>query len=252
MKEKTYNYVYITTNLLNGKQYVGDRSCDKNPFEDSYIGSGKLILEAKKKYGKQNFSKHILEFFNTKKEAFDAQEKYIIKYKTLTTYGGYNINEKGGAGVPGSYLSEETRQKISKSKIGIKFSQEHKQKLSNSRKGKTYIGAGMKKGGKLSEISKNKISIASKNRIWSDDSRKKISDSLTGHIVSKETKEKISISNKGKLSGDKNHMKGKSLLSIWTEKYGIEEANKRYLQWKENKKGQIAWNKGRTKTKINE
>lgn len=32
------HYVYVTTNLINGKQYVGDHS--KNSKIDNYLGSG--------------------------------------------------------------------------------------------------------------------------------------------------------------------------------------------------------------------
>jgi len=79
--EKKFNYVYLTTNLINEKQYVGDHST--NDIEkDYYIGSGKVLKNAIKKYKKENFKKEILEFFPTKQEAFDAQEKYIIQYNT--------------------------------------------------------------------------------------------------------------------------------------------------------------------------
>jgi len=70
------HFVYITTNLINGKQYVGDHST--NDLNDGYLGSGRPYLQrALRQYGKQNFKKEILEVFPSKKEAFNAQEKYI-------------------------------------------------------------------------------------------------------------------------------------------------------------------------------
>ena len=47
--------VYLITNLINGKRYIGMDS-KNNP---QYLGSGTLILKAIKKYGKENFKKEI-------------------------------------------------------------------------------------------------------------------------------------------------------------------------------------------------
>lgn len=123
--EKQFNYVYITTNLVNGKQYVGDHST--NNLNDSYLGGGRLFKLKMNEYGKENFKKEILEFFNSKEDAFNAQEKYIIQYNTLVP-NGYNISPKGGHDVLGS-VSELTKQKISKKQKGRKLTEEHKQKL---------------------------------------------------------------------------------------------------------------------------
>jgi group I intron endonuclease len=113
MIEKKFNFVYITTNTINGKQYIGDHSCDVLE-KDNYLGSGKAaLIPAIKKYGKENFKKEILEFFPTKQEAFNAQEKYINKHQTLAPCG-YNISPKGGSQCSGG-ISEETKRNMSKS-----------------------------------------------------------------------------------------------------------------------------------------
>jgi len=70
---KKFHYVYVTINLINEKCYVGDHSSD-DPNDD-YLGSGILFNRAKKKYKKENFKKEILEYFDTKEKAFNAQEK---------------------------------------------------------------------------------------------------------------------------------------------------------------------------------
>lgn len=45
------HYVYITTNLINGKQYVGDHTIqNKGGY---YLGSGLIMENAFRKYGKQ-------------------------------------------------------------------------------------------------------------------------------------------------------------------------------------------------------
>jgi len=48
--------IYAITNLKNNKQYIGR----EKHYKPEYYGSGKLIKEAIKKYGKKNFKKEIL------------------------------------------------------------------------------------------------------------------------------------------------------------------------------------------------
>ena len=209
VQEKKYNYVYIVTNIIKKKQYVGDRSCNCNPEDDTYLGSGKPYLyNAKNKYGKENFKKEILEFFDTKQEAFDAQEKYINEYETLMP-NGYNISPTGGLGVSGCH-SEETKQKMIFSRIGKKHTSETKQKMSSSQKGK-----------KLSKETKQKISKSNKGKTaWkkgipqSEEIKNKISESEKGKKLSKETKQKISLS----ISGINNPIYGTSRSEETKEK----------------------------------
>ena len=48
---KKYYFVYITTNLITGKQYVGDHSCDNLEKDNEYIGHLKFF-SSKKTIGK--------------------------------------------------------------------------------------------------------------------------------------------------------------------------------------------------------
>lgn len=64
-------YIYITTNLINGKRYLGQRKTPigKTPQSDNYLGYGTLLLSAVKKYGKENFSKEVIHECETQSEA---------------------------------------------------------------------------------------------------------------------------------------------------------------------------------------
>ena len=44
-----YGIIYKTTNLVNGKIYVGQTTRD----DENYIGSGSVLLQAVKKYGRK-------------------------------------------------------------------------------------------------------------------------------------------------------------------------------------------------------
>jgi hypothetical protein len=52
------SYVYLITNKINGKKYIG--SSRKDQIDENYYGSGKVIKDALKKYGKENFQRDIL------------------------------------------------------------------------------------------------------------------------------------------------------------------------------------------------
>lgn len=52
---KKYHLIYKTTNLLNGKIYIGKHTTTNK--EDNYLGSGIKLINAIKKYGRENFKK---------------------------------------------------------------------------------------------------------------------------------------------------------------------------------------------------
>ena len=98
-------YLYKVTNLKNGKYYLGKRSYRGGDAKDDtkYLGSGKLIKRAVKKYGKESFKKEIIEIFNSLEELNKA-EKQLITEKEVndplcynTTLGGHGGNLGGSA-----------------------------------------------------------------------------------------------------------------------------------------------------------
>jgi group I intron endonuclease len=224
MSEKSH-YVYLTTNLITGKQYVGDHTI--NPKEKRYyIGSGKPYFEsAKKKYGTHNFFKEILEWFPTREEAYEAQEKYIIQFNTLSP-SGYNISPKGGYGVNESFLGEETKEKLRKINTGKKWGP-------MSAETKKLIGEANKislKGRTLSEEHKKHM-----QKPKSEEAKKNMGGRIPWN------KNKIT----GPLSDDvkKNMSNGKKGCKPWnTGKTWTEEQKK-------NLYNRVPWNKGLILTK---
>jgi hypothetical protein len=55
MVEKKYNYFYKITNNINNHFYYGIHSTDN--INDGYMGSGRRLNRALKKYGIANFNK---------------------------------------------------------------------------------------------------------------------------------------------------------------------------------------------------
>lgn len=92
---KKFHYLYKITNLLNGKYYYGVHST--NNINDSYMGSGILIRKAIKKYGKENFKKEILEYFDND-ESMYKREKELITESIVNDENSYNLTIGGDGG----------------------------------------------------------------------------------------------------------------------------------------------------------
>lgn len=87
--------IYLTTNQINEKIYIGQTSINKH----GYIGSGKLLKKAIKKYGKNNFIRTILRNnINSLKELNLWEDFYINLFGSRNLEVGYNIVPGGSKG----------------------------------------------------------------------------------------------------------------------------------------------------------
>jgi group I intron endonuclease len=129
--------VYKTTNLVNGKCYIGQDSRDK----PDYFGSGIFLRRAIKKYGRENFKKETVAWCYTK-EHLNFLEVFYIKFFNSTVPIGYNLTGGGeGAGIgnqntKGRKLSEGHKNKFSFK--GRQHTVEAKRKISISGVGKHF------------------------------------------------------------------------------------------------------------------
>lgn len=111
--------------------------------------------------------------------------------------------------IKGKTHSEETRKKLRLSHLGKKLSPESIQKRTETRK-RLYAEGKLvspMKGKHQSEISKNKIMKALQNRVVSDETRKKMSESRIGIRPSAETIKKLSESHKGHIHSEEHKAK---------------------------------------------
>jgi group I intron endonuclease len=160
-------YIYKTTNIITGKIYIG--KCGRKRSSKNYLGSGKYLKRAIKKYGKENFKKEIIEDNIEDYEILNYREIfYISLYDAMNSEIGYNLT-KGGDGISnpseaiiklskenrgpisgsanpffGKHHTEEFKIFISKQNSGVKQSLETRKKVSESNQGIKINGSSSK------------------------------------------------------------------------------------------------------------
>lgn len=199
------HYVYKITNLVNGKMYIGKRSCKKDIEKDKYIGSGKLLKRAVKKNGIENFKKEILVVCNTEEEAFNEERRIIKELKATESEEYYNIAE-GGNGftsdeVKKRWENEEYRNKIRETTKKLWENPEFREKIKEVNSNRNPANKGLK----LSEDVKYKIGIMSKQHWKKEEYRKKVTEGIR---KSWENEERRKITRE-RMLGEKNHFYGR-------------------------------------------
>ena len=188
---------YIITNKVTGKRYIGQTTYSLKERWYSHLRKESCctyLRNSLNKYGEECFSIKVLSYASTIEE-LNYREKYYIKIFNTLAPNGYNLTTGG----ENKKVSCVTKEKISKSlKLAWK-------------KGK-FLGKKSTKGARRKYSTK-----------------KKISNSLAGHVVSEETRYKQSIARIGKRSWNKGTK-------------GLVKPNSGSF-----KKGQVAPNKGRKK-----
>lgn len=226
--EKKY-YIYKITLLcgsLANHYYYGKHKMKENrhnPLTDGYFGSGTIVKDYFKKYGKTRnvtFIKEIVEYNNTEEENA-KREKIIIGDLYITDPLCLNLKEGG----EGGQYSEEARAKISKALKGYVHSEESRKHMSEAHIGKSPSNKGVPQ----TEKAKIKNSEAHKGIRLTENTKKKISEALNGikrGPMSENHKEKISEALKGRKRTEISRLKqsetlkGRKLSEDWRKNIG--------------------------------
>ena len=179
--------IYMATNLVNGKSYVGKTAKPIWQRIKAHEGAAahskctSYFHRAIRKYGPECFQWRVV-FHDVESDELSLFEMVTIwKMKTKVPYG-YNLTD-GGDGRSGYKHTAKTKRKISASLSGRERSIETRRKLS---------------GRKVSAETRRKLSTAHLGKKMSVEARRKMSAGLLGRKVSAETRRKISVSLLGK------------------------------------------------------
>ena len=127
-KEKRYNYIYKTTNLKNGKFYVGMHSTDN--LNDNYLGSGDRLRRSIRRNGKDNLNLEILEFLPNR-ASLSLKEKQLVNESLLKEPMCMNLALGGQGGLTSIEHGIKLKQGASKWAKSQWKNSEYREKISN-------------------------------------------------------------------------------------------------------------------------
>lgn len=180
-----YGYIYLTTNLINNKKYIG-RKISSKFLENKYLGSGIGLKRAVKKYGKENFSVKLIEECDDY-DSLVEREIYWIKYYDAVKSDEFYNESHGGykeGFVPGENniaKTQRAREINSKAHKGKSMPIEIREKISKTLKGHPGYWKGKK--GTFSPETLKRMSILKTifNKTKGKEIYKKISESAKGN-----------------------------------------------------------------------
>lgn len=189
--EKMYGYVYLTTCDITLKMYIGRRKWNKQytedeynlvpkdikdkfeskfnirafPLDSEYLGSGKLLLEAIKEYGKNHFTVDILDVGWSRSDLI-AKETYWINKFLDEGYDMYNIARNGNTGFDPDEMDDDRYNQY------VRHMKHLAKELDFASRFPDSSGSNNGRYGKpVSEITRLRISKANKGRVQSPEER---------------------------------------------------------------------------------
>ncbi len=200
-------YIYKITNKVTGKIYVGRgtiRTKTYGPEKDHYYGSGRVIKRSLEKYGKENHTKEILEYCETRDQVIERETFWIQELDAMNPEVGYNMT------LDSLGFTTDTARTTAKAFY---------ESLTDEQKKLLYT--------KRAEAMREQVEVIRKasKEMWanrSEEENRKIKNKLSESW----TEEKRAAQRK-RLLGSKR----KSNLEYMIDKWGPEEGQKKFAEW---------------------
>ena len=174
--------IYSIVNKINGHRYIGSSKNIESRFQNhvydlqTNLHFNRHLQNAWNRYGRDQFELRILQICDPV-DLIKIEQMYLDMHQPE-----YNKKTLAGGGTVAGSLSQESREKKSRSMMGnLHF-----------RNRKSYI--------------------------TSAETRKKLSDSKLGHIVSQETRDKISSANRNRVRSEEFKLKVSTGIKRWWKK----------------------------------
>jgi Putative endonuclease segE, GIY-YIG domain/NUMOD3 motif len=209
--EHLYFTIYKITNLTNNKIYIGKHIT--SDLADGYMGSGKLIVAAIKKYGVQNFEKEILHICLSEDE-MNEKEKQLVSIEFVLESSNYNLCPGGQGGF--GFINSNKDLRIAKNKKAMQRARENGI-MENALNG-------YREWQKDQNAVKTRISnaVATMYEKYGD----KAFATWQGKTHREETKQKMSKSKKGKGCGKDNSQFGSQWITNGVDNRKIKNGKK--------------------------
>ena len=235
------HYVYVIVNKINLKLYFGSHTWDGEGLDKNYYGSGKIIKQAVKKYGKDNFIVYPIKFYDTIEECRQAEEELLKKYDIANNQYCYNI-KNGAIG----WTSEDMKGEKNPN-YGKHHTEETRQKMSQASKGENNPMYGKRGkdspmyGKQHTEETRRKISQANKGEKHPMYGKRGKGTPRYGKHHTEETRNKLALANIGEnnpmfgRTGEKSHLYGRTLSEEHRNKIAIANGGKPFVAIKDGK-----------------